>query len=329
MRTRHTRKGPWSSPSDGGHPEGTGGDTGGGHGNGGPVVAGRKDWRRGDLSGLTGNVHLGHGPDVEVGRSVPSTASSTTFFGVMRLWPSLILAVALSTRLWAVDWQLAALYFDEMKYVDWANRAVGGGPQLVSDLRNPTVYHHLLQVQYALTSLGRTDRSDEETSIFRLALARVTSAFLGAVACLLTGLAAAALVSRAGSRTSADSGDAERWRRGATRSAGGPAGLVAGCMLALSLLHVHMSHYALNDAPALAFLAGSLLFGTRAIAGGRRDLLLAGLLAGLAFTTKYNFGVILLLPLAVATVVRPQSEKAGPPWTLRRLPVGCCFLVGW
>ena len=89
------------------------------------------------------------------------------------------------------------------------------------------------------------------------------------------------------------------------------AGLVAGCMLALSLLHVHMSHYALNDAPASAFLAGSLLFGTRAIAGGRRDLLLAGLLAGLAFTTKYNFGVILLLPLAVAMVVRPQSEKAG------------------
>ena len=45
-------------------------------------------------------------------------------------------------------------------------------------------------------------------------------------------------------------------------------------------------------------MAACLLFGVRALtAPNSLDLLLAGLLAGLAAATKYNFGVVLVLPL--------------------------------
>jgi hypothetical protein len=206
--------------------------------------------------------------------------------------------MALAARLWGIGWQLpAALYFDELKYVAWAGSAKGDASAAVTDLRNPTLFHHLLQAEYAVAAGLWRGASEQETAVLELWLARVTSAVLGALACLLTALTAGELVRGPGDR--------------GPRSAAW-AGLAAGLILALVPLHVHLSHYAVNDASASLFLAATLLFGTRALVGcRRRSYLLAGLAAGLAFSTKYNFAVGLVLPLYAALAV-PLGPLSGP-----------------
>ncbi|MCC7368568.1 MAG: glycosyltransferase family 39 protein [Chloroflexi bacterium] len=197
-----------------------------------------------------------------------------------------MLSLALFVRLWGIDWQLpAALYFDELKYVAWAGNAKSDATAAVSDLRNPTFFHHLLQAEYAVAAVVRRGTTTQEIAVSELWLARLTSALLGGLACLLTAFAARRTVEAAGT-TAPDAA----W-----------AGLAAGLILALAPLHVHLSHYAVNDATASLFLAATLYVGGRALAGGRwRELLLGGVLAGLAFSTKYSFAVGVLLPLAAA-----------------------------
>jgi hypothetical protein len=211
--------------------------------------------------------------------------------GIGRVWPVLVL-VALGVRLWGIGWQLpAALYFDEMKYVDRAGAAVRGQPPDVADFRNPTLFRHVLEVEYRLAALVHPIADVREAAVFQLGLARVTSAVLGAGACLLTGLAAMRLWPGIG---------------------GAWAGLAAGLILALTPLEVHLSHYAVNDAPASFVMAACLLVGVRALmAPSGLDFLLAGLLAGLAAATKYNFGVVLVLPLVAAA--RPMLARAALP----------------
>ncbi|MCC6177246.1 MAG: phospholipid carrier-dependent glycosyltransferase [Chloroflexi bacterium] len=195
--------------------------------------------------------------------------------------------MALLVRLWGIDWQLpAALYFDELKYVEWAGAMSADRPPETTDFRNPSLYRHLLALEYRAANLIQPSGDVRSTAVLHLWLARLTSAILGALACVLTGLTGAHLAS-------------VLW----TPRLGVVAGLAAGLTLALSLLHVHISHYAVNDAVGSAFLAAGLLFGLRAaISPWVRDVALAGLCAGLAFGTKYNFGVVLVLPLAVAAV---------------------------
>ena len=253
-----------------------------------------------------------------------------------RLWPLVVLLIALTTRLWGIDWQLpAALYFDELKYVAWAGDAKDDVGAEVDDLRNPTFFHHLLQAEYAVASLVRRDVSTQETAVFELWLARVTSAGLGALACLLTALATSALVRAVGGLRlgAAVAAPSDGWHRDAAR-----AGLAAGLVLALAPLHVHLSHYALNDAPASLFLAATLLFGTRAlVSGSRRDLLLAGVAAGLAFSTKYSFAVGLVLPLVVAMMARydplpcpsPSKGQGLGEGVFRRVRLALVVLAGF
>ena len=174
-----------------------------------------------------------------------------------------MLLIALATRLWGIDWQLpAALYFDEMKYVAWAGEAKADASASVEDLRNPTLFHHLLQLEYAVASVARRGASVQETAVSELRLARVTSAVLGALACLLTALAASRLVRAVGGLRRDVLAPDGGCHRDATL-----AGLAAGLVLALAPLHVHLSHYAVNDATASLFLAATLLFGSRALAG--------------------------------------------------------------
>jgi len=247
-----------------------------------------------------------------------------------RGWPALVLVLALATRLWGIDWQApATLYFDELKYVERAGATVRGQPLEVADFRNPTLFRHLLEAEYRLAALVHPIDDVRQASNVQLALARVTSAVLGAAACLLTALAAARLA------------------RGRCRTASGAlVGLSAGLMLAVAPLQVHLSHYALNDAPASFVMAAGLLFGVRALTGGDwRDFLLAGLLAGLAAATKYNFGVVLALPLVATLDVRGDRSQekldvgspspsqwggrrgVGPPQGWRLLPTRLLGLV--
>jgi hypothetical protein len=238
----------------------------------------------------------------------PTSDSRLRYVGLL-----IILLVALTTRLWGINWQLpSALYFDELKYVGWAGDARDDANAEVTDLRNPTFFHHLLQAEYAVAALARRDATPRERAVFELWLARVTSAVLGALACLATALAASALVRAAGGLSRGVAA------AGAVRQDAAWSGLAAGLIVALAPLHVHLSHYAVNDATASLFLALTLLFGCRALTSAdRRDLLFAGVMAGLAFGTKYSFAVGLLLPLAAAarvcrTHATPVTLPAAP-----------------
>jgi hypothetical protein len=91
---------------------------------------------------------------------------------------------------------------------------------------------------------------------------------------------------------------------------GRAAGLVAALFLAVVPLHVAYSHMAVTDvtATALSLLAFLLLL-QAARGGGRRRLIAGAVAAGLATSTKYNLGV-LLLPVSIAAVCACRGEVA-------------------
>jgi Dolichyl-phosphate-mannose-protein mannosyltransferase len=92
----------------------------------------------------------------------------------------------------------------------------------------------------------------------------------------------------------------------ATRTAldGRAAGLVAGAALALSPLAVRQAHFATTDGVAAAFVAAAIW------AGGRRSFLLAGVVSGLAAATRYNAGLVALVPLVLALLGEDRWRRA-------------------
>ena len=93
------------------------------------------------------------------------------------------------------------------------------------------------------------------------------------------------------------------------RRYGEGAGLSAGLLLSLSVLHVQNAHFATNDVP-LTFLVllALVLFGRYAEEGRPRHLLLGSVVAGLALATKVS-AAPLLLPLAAAVWLRYRADR--------------------
>ncbi len=91
---------------------------------------------------------------------------------------------------------------------------------------------------------------------------------------------------------------------------GEKAGLLAGLLLALSVLHLQTSHFAATDVTLTLFvllaLAASVRLGLR---GRSRDALLAGALTGFALATKAS-AAPLFLPLAVAVFLACRPARA-------------------
>ena len=116
-------------------------------------------------------------------------------------------------------------------------------------------------------------------------LARVTSAVLGAAAVWLLYLAGARLFDRR-------------------------VALVAAGLLAVAFMPVFYGHRALNDGPALAWIALALYGAGGVLRLGRtRDYLVAGLGVGLAAGTKYTAGIVVLALLAAALVRLRSGER--------------------
>ena len=89
---------------------------------------------------------------------------------------------------------------------------------------------------------------------------------------------------------------------------GRPAGLVAALFLAVAPLHVAYSHMAVTDVTATALsLLALLLLLQAARGGGRRRLIAGAVAAGLATSTKYNLGA-LVLPATIAAVYACRGE---------------------
>jgi 4-amino-4-deoxy-L-arabinose transferase-like glycosyltransferase len=92
------------------------------------------------------------------------------------------------------------------------------------------------------------------------------------------------------------------------------AGFTAALLLATQSLHVRESHYALTDVPMTFLVALTILLTVRASerpAAG--TLFWAGVTAGLAAATKYNGGIVLILPViaVVLTGCGRRSRMAG------------------
>ena len=104
---------------------------------------------------------------------------------------------------------------------------------------------------------------------------------------------------------------------------GRPAGLLAALFLAVTPLHVAYSHMAVTDVTATALSLLALLLLLKATQGrGRRWLVAGAVAAGLATSTKYNLG-LLVLPASVAAVYACRGEVA------RRAAAGARAALLW
>jgi 4-amino-4-deoxy-L-arabinose transferase-like glycosyltransferase len=98
---------------------------------------------------------------------------------------------------------------------------------------------------------------------------------------------------------------------------GAKLGVLAALLLALAPGVVQHSHFATVDVPATFFVTLCLWLSTRAlredgkIAWKIRQLLWAGLVAGLAAATKYNAGTVLLAPLLSWLSLRKEQPASG------------------
>jgi 4-amino-4-deoxy-L-arabinose transferase-like glycosyltransferase len=86
----------------------------------------------------------------------------------------------------------------------------------------------------------------------------------------------------------------------ATRRLTSTAGaLAAGLFVAVTPMHADHSHYLTTDVPSAAMTALTLVLALIGRDRGRRWLVAAGIAAGLAASTKYNAGLVVVVPLAV------------------------------
>ncbi|HSP93529.1 MAG TPA: DUF2298 domain-containing protein [Thermoanaerobaculia bacterium] len=90
-------------------------------------------------------------------------------------------------------------------------------------------------------------------------------------------------------------------------------GLLAGALLAATVLHVQSSHFAISDIPLTFLILLSLFFLIEVVESGKLSrYLLAGLSIGLAVATKFS-ALPILLPLAVAVAIRWHAERKARP----------------
>lgn len=116
-------------------------------------------------------------------------------------------------------------------------------------------------------------------------------------------------------------------------------GLLAALLMTLSPGHVQHSHFATSDVPATFFITLVAWLSLRALRGNApaawrgKHLMLAAFASGLAAATKYNAGLIVIIPLLTWLYLRRQDGAArANPVTIIALSmtgflVGCPFSV--
>ena len=109
-----------------------------------------------------------------------------------------------------------------------------------------------------------------------------------------------------------------------------PIAILSALFLALATSHVRESHSAKPDAAMIFFMAWAFLYCVRFFRYGiRRDSLFAGFLTGLAISTKYPAGMM-ILPLILSHFLRPRVRDQFQAGTLSLtlLLVGAGFVLG-
>lgn len=112
----------------------------------------------------------------------------------------------------------------------------------------------------------------------------------------------------------------------AARLFGSRVGLIAATFLALSFLHARDSHFGVTDVPATFLICASIyaLVGAH-LDRARQQFFLAGLLAGLATSTKYN-AALLVVPMLVSQGIEiaDARRERRPPFADNR----CWLFLG-
>lgn len=223
---------------------------------------------------------------------------------------SLIIALALGLRLWGLTWSLPwPLHPDERTPVDQAREILTSGDFGPDDFKNPSLYGYLiageLVVTRALGSIAGPLAWDVPGSTHLLA--RLTSA--------LVGTASVAILCAIG-----------------TALFGRRVGLLAALFLAVSFIHVRNSHYGVNDVTAVGLLLASVYFSIRLLRQPAvRWYLLAGLVGGLATSTKYSMGFF-FVPILVAHWLANRPPWRGPVdrWSVMAVALaGASGLAGY
>ncbi len=180
-----------------------------------------------------------------------------------------VLLLAAVLRLWGIRFGLpvALLHLDEPPIVLRAGEILRTGDW------NPHWFHYpgfFIYMQVLLQAAARIAGGGDP-----FLLGRLSSAGAGVLTVLLTYVWGTRIFSRG-------------------------AGLMGALFLAVSFLHARESHFATVDATATLWVTGTLLLTSLGLARGRegrRRLLAAALLGGLAAGTKYNAGLVLAAPL--------------------------------
>jgi hypothetical protein len=88
------------------------------------------------------------------------------------------------------------------------------------------------------------------------------------------------------------------------------AAIAASALLALAFLHVRDSHYGVTDVPMAFMVLVAFLYAVRlSESGARRDLIIAGITAGLATGTKYNAALVCLPGLFAVLACAPRTKS--------------------
>jgi len=230
------------------------------------------------------------------------------------LWAVIVLALAV--RLVGIDWGLPNIFHvDENWFAGLAFKHIQGdlNPHF---FHVPSLYSYLVSGVWGLYYLGgKVLGTFSSTADFLQAYLRNATVFilLGRLVTVLFSLGTVILLYLLGKKMFN------------IRT-----GLLAALFLTFSLEHVKISHDMLPDVAMIFFLLPAFFFIWHVYIRGRlADYLLAGLFAGLAFTTKYG-GLFLFLPLVLAHVFR-QSEKKRPLWSwvfdLRLVAAGLVFIA--
>jgi hypothetical protein len=98
--------------------------------------------------------------------------------------------------------------------------------------------------------------------------------------------------------------------------------VLAAAFVALTVMHIQLAHFAAFDTALTCFVVATLLFATRFVRyRRRRDVVAMGLCLGLAAGVKF-IAILLLVPVAVANVLRWEHLLGRRQWRRLRRPLG-------
>jgi len=205
----------------------------------------------------------------------------------IRWWFVALFLFAVAVRLFRLDWDQHHFFHPDERAIGFAiERLSFSPPQL-----NPHFFAYgslplyVIKCVTALLGNFRASLRGYDASIFT---GRALSALWGAATAVLLAMLGVRLYGRR-------------------------VGLLAGFLLAATVLHVQNSHFATSDIPLAFWILLSLNFLVRVVESGSfRHYLGAGLSAGLAIATKFS-ALPLLLPIGIAVIDRCRVEKRPRP----------------